>query len=117
MRLLTLNETSCRQTDMVFRNPGTAYGLVAAILWAALATDLYLLIVGRIGLFDMPWGVALGVGLFLLLFAWLVSQRWRASRQPSNWLMRLRGNEVLIKFRSYENWRMSEDDVQVIELH
>ena len=31
--------------------------------------------------------------------------------------MRIRGSEVLIKFRSFENWRLSEDDVQVIELN
>jgi hypothetical protein len=117
MKLLSLKQVSCRQTDTVFRNPGIAYGIVAGIVWCLLAAAVYLLIFGRIGGFEMPWGLAAWLSPFLLLFAWLLTKRWQASRRPSNWVVRLRGNDVLIKFRSYENWRLSEDDVQVIELH
>jgi hypothetical protein len=117
MKLLTLKQTSTRQTDVVFRNPSMSTSIAAVIMWALLAVDVYLLVEGRIHAFAMPRGLSGVIAPFALLIAWMLTQRWRASRRPSNWLLRLQGNDVLIKFRSFENWRMSEDDLQVIELH
>src|SRR5689334_5174847 len=105
MKLLTLKQTSGRQADVVFRSAGLGSGIGAVIIWSVLAVDLYLLIEGPNAAIGIPRALAAVIGLFLLFVAWLMTQRWRASRRPSNWLMRVRGNDVLIKFRSYENWR------------
>src|SRR4051794_25699017 len=87
------------------------------IMWAIVGTAAYVGAFGRIGRFDPPRLMCIFIGLFLLLFAWLVTQSFKSSLRPTNWLMRIRGNDLLIKFRSYENWRLSDDDVQVIELN
>jgi hypothetical protein len=57
------------------------------------------------------------VGAFSLLFALISTSIFRAARRETNWLVRIRGSRVLIKFRSYQNWKMpAENDVQVVEL-
>jgi hypothetical protein len=117
MKLLPLNQTSCRQSDVVFRNARLASGITTIISWACVAFFTYLAIYRRIGSFDLPRALAVFLGLFALLFAWLSGMSWRSSRRPTNWILRLQGNVVLIKFRTYLNWKMSQDDVQVIELH
>jgi hypothetical protein len=117
MKILSLKQTSCRQTDVVFRNTSLGSAIGAVVMWALVGTAVYLLIYGRIGGFDPPRALVVFIGLFVLLFAWLMTRTFQAARRPSNWLVRLCGNEVLVKYRSYENWRMSEDDPQVIELH
>jgi hypothetical protein len=116
VRLLTLKQASCRQTDVVFGNTSLASGVAAVVMAALLAAAAYLALYGRIGSFDPPRWLSAWVGFFLLIFVWAFGNAWRASRRPTNWLLRIQGNEVLIKFRSYQNWRMSEDDIQVIEL-
>lgn len=35
---------------------------------------------------------------------------------PSNWLMRIRDNRALIKFRYFQNWQLGDADPQIIEL-
>ena len=117
MKLLNLKQTSIRQTDTVFRTPGVALGIVAATLWGCLGAAIYLLIFGRIRTFDPPRLLVFFIALFVWFFAALGTGMWKASRRPTNWIVRIRGNEVLIKFRSYQNWKMSDDDVQVVELN
>jgi hypothetical protein len=115
MKLASLKETSCRETDIIFR---ASSSVLPTLLFLTLFVGAaYLVIYGRIGSFDPPRFIAAFSGLFFLLFAAVFYKAWRASRRATNWLLRIRGNEVLIKFRSYQNWKLSEDDVQVIELH
>jgi hypothetical protein len=117
MKLLTLKQTDIRQTDTVFAGTSLSKGIVSLVMWCLTAAAFYIVIFGRLGSFDPPRLLAFFIGLFFLLFAWLAGGSWKSSRRPTNWLVRLRPSEMLIKFRSYQNWRMSEDDVQVIELH
>jgi hypothetical protein len=116
MRLLSLKETSCRETDVVFRNSWVASAVATVVMWALAVAAGYLVVEGRIGSFGPPRAISVVSGLFFMLFASLAGGTWKAARQPTNWLMRIRGNEVLIKFRSYQNWRLPEDETQVIEL-
>ena len=117
MKLLNLKQTSCRETDLVFKSPSFVSLIAAVCAWACVGAATYIVIVGRIGAVDPPRLLAFFIGLFLLMFALLATGTWKASRRPTNWIVRIRGNEVLIKFRSYQNWKMSDDDVQVVELN
>lgn len=116
MRLLTLKQTAIRATDTVFKNSGLGSLIVAVITWSIALAAFYLAVAGRIGRFNPPRFVSMFVGLFMLLFAWLSTNQFRAARRATNWLLRIRGNEVLVKFRSFSNWKLGEADVQVIEL-
>jgi hypothetical protein len=89
----------------------------AVVVWTLVGIDVYLLIYGRIGQVDPPRAITVFVGLFMLLFAWVLTKIFLAARRPTNWVLRIQGNDLLIKYRSFENWRMDENDPQVIELH
>ena len=62
-----------------------------------------------------PWWAG-GAGLLFLLFTGLVARDLSATLRPTNWLLRVRGYEVLIKYRSYQNWRLGDADPQVLVL-
>lgn len=117
MKLLSLKQTSCRQTDTVFGASAIGSAIVTILSLGCICVGVYLLIYGRIGSFGAPRVFIAFEMLFALLFFWLASGSWRAATHPSNWLLRIQGNDLLIKFRSYQNWRLSEDDPQVILLH
>jgi hypothetical protein len=116
LKLLTLQQASCRQTDTVYGASAFAAALVSFCAFIIATATGYLVIYGRIASFDPPRAISTGIALFFLLFAYMFARSCKAARRPTNWVMRTRGNDVLIKFRSYENWRLSEDDVQVIQL-
>jgi len=50
------------------------------------------------------------------LAAWYCFSVFRASLKPTNWLLRCSSTGVLIKYRTYLNWRFPTDDVQVVAL-
>jgi hypothetical protein len=117
MKLLSLKQTAIRGTDEVFGATWVG-GAIACVLMSALTIGaFYMVIVGQVRSFDPPRILSGFIGLFFLLFAWVSFRTAQAARRPTNWILRIRGSELLIKFRSFENWRMSEDDVQVIELN
>jgi hypothetical protein len=117
MKITSLNQTTCRSTDAVFGASSIGAGIATLCMGAMVIVAGYLTVYGRIDRFDMPRPLAGGIGLFLLLFIWLAGRTWRAARLPTNWVMRVQGNDVLIKFRSFENWPLGDSDPQVINLH
>lgn len=116
MKIMSLNQTSCRPTDAVFGASSIGTGIATLCMSAILMVAAYVTVYGRIGRFDLPRPLAIFAGLFFLLFVWLSGRTWQAARRPTSWVMRVRGNEVLIKYRSFENWPLSDDDPQVISL-
>ena len=48
------------------------------------------------------------------LFAWFAFGQLRASLQPANWLLRCSASELIIKYRTYLNWRFPAEDVQAV---
>lgn len=121
MRLLALNQTFAERDDVVFRHKPLGPAIWTIALTALLAWDIY-------GVVHPPMqGIPrhpdnglrfflIVLGLFLLLAVYLSQHAWRAALHPTNWLMRIRGDRVLIKFRNFENWQLSEADRQIIEL-
>jgi hypothetical protein len=116
MKILSLKDISLRQTDQVYRASALGSAVATLLMIGLVATAEYLLTEGHIGKFSPPIVIVIGLGLFFLMFRWLVGTIWKAARRPTNWVLRIRGNEILIKFRSYKNWRMDENDPQVIQL-
>ena len=113
MKLLALSQTSDNPADIVFRNKRLSPAMATIIFALLLAGDIY-------GVAQVQ-GAGLRVllifwGLFLLLFVWLAQRAWRAALHPTNWLMRICGTTVQVKFRSFQNWRLSGDDLQIIQL-
>jgi hypothetical protein len=50
------------------------------------------------------------------LIAWLAWLRFSASLRPSNWLVKIRPDNVFIKFRSFQNYCYPQTDPVVIDL-
>jgi len=116
MKILSLNQISCRQTDIVFGSSTLRAAGWFICACGMLAAAGYLFVYGRIGFFELPRLWTALPGLFFLLIVLLTAHTLRAARRPTNWVMRVQENVVMIKFRSYENWKMSDDDPQVIAL-
>src|SRR5208282_1379047 len=51
---------------------------------------------------------------FFGLFGWLAFRQFRASLKRTNWLLRCNDNGVIIKYRSFDNWRFPDNDVQAV---
>ncbi len=116
MKILSLNQTPCGETDTVFGVSSLRPAIATVCFCAMVAVAGHMAVYGRIGRLELPRLMAGVAGLFFLLFAWLSFRQWQAARRPTNWVMRVCGDEVLIKYRSYQNWPLSDDDPQVIAL-
>ena len=109
MQLLRLADVPLNQRDKVFyhsRLRAVAGGLII------LAGGFGLLLFGWL---QAVWPAYLGAGMIffcLLIFHQLILARFR----PSNWVLRLEDNGLLIKFRSYLNDRFPEYDLTVLFL-
>ncbi len=57
--------------------------------------------------------IYVGVPIFGLL-AWAAWGNFRARVRPTNWLLRCDSSGVIIKYRSFENWRCPTEDVQAV---
>lgn len=121
MRLLALGQTFASRDDIVFKNKPLGPAIMTVVFTSLLAWDIYGVVHVRThGIPARPDNglrfMLIFVGLFLLGFAYHAQHAWRAALRPSNWLMRIRDNRVMIKFRNFENWRLSDADLQIIEL-
>jgi hypothetical protein len=96
---------------------GIGNAMATVICLGLVGAGIYLWFQRHIGHFYLPRFIIAFEIPVVLLFLWLAAGSWRAARRPTDWLLRIQGNDVLIKFRSFQNWRMSEDDPQVIVLH
>jgi hypothetical protein len=47
-------------------------------------------------------------------FGWMVSCQLRTCLKPTNWLLRCHGSGIIIKYRSYWNWRFPAQDIQAV---
>jgi hypothetical protein len=113
VRLLAFNQTFADRKDIVFRYKPLGPAIATVVLTSLLVSDIYGAVQVRdngLRFFLIVWG------LILLLVVWMAQRAWRAALYPTNWLMRIRDNRVLIKFRNFQNWELSDADLQIIEL-
>lgn len=119
MRLISILDAAVVAHDeKVFRTSSRA-DLIAFIIFFTLLIGcfghfIWYFIEGSVKAGWYPGYVWFG-GTFLL-FAWFAWSRFKASRLPSNWLVRANVPRVLTKFRSFQNYYYPETDNVVIDL-
>ena len=116
MKFYRLNEIPTRSDDQVFKASPTN-ALIGFIVF--LGIGIALLIFGirgaRIDGLRMPSGLFLYGGAAVCgLIGWIAWGQYCARLKPSNWLLRCNNNGVIIKFRSFENWRFPAEDMQAV---
>ena len=113
MKFYKLKEVPIQHDDRVFRastiGAGISFTGSAAITLALLLGGIH----GVVGM-DLPLFVFYLGAAVAVLFSWLIFRSFRASLQPSNWLLRCHRRGVIIQFRSYLNWRFPADGVQAV---
>jgi hypothetical protein len=112
MKLLTLQEISPTPLDTQFKQSPLVQ-LIAALLFVGL-------IVGALCwhcLGDFPLGGVIFTGGFFGLFAWISFPSYIKSRAPTNWILSIGPDRILVKFRSYLNPHFPQTDPQVVQLH
>jgi len=66
---------------------------------------------------DFPLGVLILVSVLFSIPTLLSFFSFKKSLAPSNWILLISPNQVLVKFRSYLNLHLPEDDPQVVQFH
>jgi hypothetical protein len=109
MKFYKLTEVPARSDDLVFKASPIG-NFIPFIVFAGIVGALILFETQRAAnVFVYCWTAVFG-GLFVLLSF----GQFRASLQPANWLLRCHGSGVIIKYRSYLNWRFPAEDVQAV---
>jgi len=119
MKFYRLSEIPYRGEEVVFKALTTGMVVWPILYWAIGITLLVLGIRGtEVHGLKIPPHVFFygGSGVFGLL-GWCAFGNFRARMKPTNWLMRCNSSGVLIKYRSYLNWRFPAEDVQVVEIN
>jgi len=107
MRLLRLSEVATSPDDRVFASSRT-WALVFA--FALLGGTVGAVIFGFTMKSSIPYYIAGVLLLFLLLYRGYITAPFR----PSNWLVRMTPAGLYIKFRSYLNYRLPDNDPTVV---
>ncbi len=113
MKFYQLDEVPAYPDDQVFKVSPVGKGIALVVMWGLAIASLILAVSGW-----KPRGMTPGffyyfaavVGLFgLIPFGML-----RASLRPTAWLARCTSSGIIIKFRSYQNWRLPGGTVQAV---
>jgi hypothetical protein len=113
MKFHTLGEIPFQSDDRVFKSSPVREG-VSFIVFLALAISLLLLAIGKGKLHWLDPFICYITAATLGLFAWLAFGRFRASLKPTSWLLRCNDDGIIIKYRSFLNWRFPAEDVQAV---
>ena len=110
MNFLREMDVPARPNDILFREARLGRGIAAVVITAGAAA---------LGAFSWQQHVAPVLYCFfpfmvLIGFFFIIS--FFRSLGPNNWLMRLSDGRLYIKFRSFLNSRLPEDDLTVIQL-
>ena len=111
MKLLTLEQTPDRFGGNVYRTSPLAAIIMLIVVGALAVAASGAWYRGRI-----PLWALLPIGLILLLLGLMLSTVVMRAFAPTNWLMVLAPEQILLKYRSYLNADMPETDPQIIAL-
>lgn len=119
MRLISILDVADTVHDeKVFHTSCVGDFIISSIFFIALSA-ITVYYVWHIIYLSVPfWGhlVYLWFAFWTGLFALLIGLRFKDSLLPSNWLLRLSPEHILIKFRSFQNYHYPETDLVVIDL-
>jgi hypothetical protein len=111
MQFFNLDQSLTGPFDFEAREAITGKKVAVAISGVALAAAL-----GAAGLGIGPAVLDYGVAIFaMLLNAGAISMVRHAGR-PTNWLLRVAGDRIQIKFRTYMNDHFPAEEIQIVEL-
>ena len=115
MKFHRLGEIPTRSDDLVFKTSPVGI-CVWFIVFLGLGIAVALLGIGG----GKQYGIHLSPVLCCILEAFLGLPLLvglgavRASLKPTNWLLRCNGTGVIIKYRSFQNWRFPAGDIQAV---
>jgi hypothetical protein len=115
MKFYKLGEIPIRGDDQVFKVSPPGKG-ISFILFSAIAIAALGLGIGggkQFGL-DLPLAFYYVVAAAFGLLGWIAFTAFRASLKPTNWLLRCNSSGVIIKYRSYLNWRLPATSAQAV---
>jgi hypothetical protein len=115
MKFYRLDEIPLRSEDVVFKTSPTGTflpflgcsGLAIAALWTSLGG-------GKLAGFGLPPIVGFVLTVIFALLGLIALMAFRASLKPTNWLLRCNETGVIIKYRSYLNWRFPAVSPQAV---
>ena len=113
MQLLRLNEVERSPGDRVFRYSPTR---MALLFLGVVCMGIALLLVDWQGRSRSVHYIAYYIDGVLLLGLVLMRRFLLARFRPSNWLVRMRHDGLLIQFRSYLNYSLPAEDVTVVSI-
>jgi len=113
MRLLRSNEDELSPADRVFRY-SPALAVLAFLAVATLGATL--LLIDWRERFHFPRYIGCYIAGILFLGVLLMRRFLLARLRPSNWLLRMRSDDLLIQFRSYLNYSMTDHEVTVVTI-
>lgn len=116
MKFYTQDDIALRTDDQVFKASPTGK-CIYFLLFSALG------IASLLGAIDggvhghgvkLPSPIFYFLAVMFGLCGWYSFTVFRASLKPTNWLLRCNSGGVIIKYRSFLNWRFPLDDEQVV---
>jgi hypothetical protein len=113
MKFYKLDEIPILKADQVFRVSPTGKAIAAVVMYGIAIASLVWGMSGR-----RPSGMGFGFPYYLTgvvgLFGLIPVGMFRASLRPSAWLARFNDEGIIVKYRSYMNWRLPGDGVQAV---
>ena len=116
MRFYKLDQVTVSRDDQVFKVSSTSQTIGLVITSGIVLTLLVLAVRSGIHHHVVPAFFSAVFGGMIGLFALNSYGSLRASREPTNWLLRCQGRGLLVHYRSYRNWRFPADAPQVVGL-
>jgi hypothetical protein len=111
MQFYSLDECPDVSPDIEFKESTTSKRVWVVITGIALAGSL-----GAAALGIGPAFLDYGIAVVAMLLNALCLSMLRAARRPTGWLMRVSGDRILIKFRSFMNDHFPTDEIQIVEI-
>jgi hypothetical protein len=116
MKFYRFNEIPTRSDDQVFK-ASTTGAFIWPIAYFGIGIALLLFGIGGEKIYGLNQPPVFFIYVGVLIFGvmgWAAWRNFRARMKPTNWLLRCNGSGVIIKYRSFENWRCPAEDVQAV---
>jgi hypothetical protein len=111
MQLYKLENIHLAVQEHIFKE-SSFLQFLAALLFAGMGIGMFLW--NRFG--NLPFFVIVISGIFLALFSIICFRHLAKTLTPTNWLVAVGPDRIIIKFRSYLNPHLPADDPQVVSL-
>ncbi len=111
MQLLKLSDVQLTSDSRIFRESVLVH-LIATLIFAAAVIGVYFWYKSG----ELPLNFALPSGIICLIGSMICFRCFKKALARTNWLFAVGPDRVLIKFRSFLNADLPEDDPQVISL-